>query len=186
MTAFHESSGFAHAPLDAAVAFRQIMNAMARPGTIVEVAGATPPIGLSCAAAVTLLTLCDPDTPVFLAPHFDTKEIRDWITFQTGAPFAPPEQALFAVGGWAELLLDAFHLGTPEYPDRSATIIAELETLEPTGATLRGPGIQAQAHLSLPETDIFIQNTRHFPLGLDFIFTQGARLAALPRTTRVS
>jgi alpha-D-ribose 1-methylphosphonate 5-triphosphate synthase subunit PhnH len=34
--------------------------------------------------------------------------------------------------------------------------------------------------------EVFQQNKRIFPLGLDFIFTCGECLAALPRTTRVS
>ena len=50
-----------------------------------------------------LLTLCDPETPVFLAPSRDTQAVRDWITFHTGAPFAAAEDAHFAVGTWDEL-----------------------------------------------------------------------------------
>ena len=40
--------------------------------------------------------------------------------------------------------------------------------------------------LSLPEVPAFQANSAMFPLGLDFIFTCGDRLAALPRTTEVS
>lgn len=36
--------GFANAPIDAAHAFRAVMNAMARPGTIEQVRGAQPPL----------------------------------------------------------------------------------------------------------------------------------------------
>jgi alpha-D-ribose 1-methylphosphonate 5-triphosphate synthase subunit PhnH len=41
------------------------------------------------------------------------------------------------------------------------------------------------AALSLPEVAAFQANARAFPLGLDFLFTCGDRLAALPRSTRV-
>lgn len=177
--------GFANAPIDAAHAFRGIMTAMARPGTIHTVMGAFPPAPLGVAAGTALLTLCDPDTPLFLAPSVDSPDVRDWITFQTGAPFVGAGDAMFAVGGWDEMPLDAFSIGTSEYPDRSATLIVELPQLEAEGTTLRGPGIKDTAALSLPQTAAFARNARLFPLGLDFIFTCGDRLAALPRTTRV-
>ena len=53
------------------------------------------------------------------------------------------------------------------------------------GATLRGPGIRDTAMLSLPETDAFRANRALFPLGLDYVFTCGDLLAALPRSTEV-
>jgi len=177
--------GFTNAPVDASHAFRGIMTAMARPGTINTVIGAAPPAPLGIAAGTALLTLCDPDTALFLAPSVDTEGVRDWITFQTGAPFVSACDAMFAVGTWAELPLDEFAIGASEYPDRSATLIVELPVLAAEGTTLRGPGIKESAALSLPETEAFQRNAKLFPLGLDFIFTCGDRLAALPRTTRV-
>lgn len=177
--------GFAAAPQDAAYAFRAIMTAMARPGEIVEVGGVAPPAPLSVATGVLLLTLCDPDTPLYFAPASDTPEVRQWITFHTGAPIVAAGEARFAVGRWAELSGLAFPIGTPEYPDRSATLIVESDTLEPRGAILRGPGIEKTAELSLPESAAFQSNAALFPLGLDFFFTSGARLAGLPRTTKV-
>ena len=111
--------------------------------------------------------------------------MRDWITFQTGAPFVPPAQAMFAVGAWEELPLCEFAIGTAEYPDRSATVVVEMPDLTSLGATLSGPGIKDTASLSLPDTAAFQRNAALFPLGLDFIFTCANRLAALPRTTRV-
>jgi alpha-D-ribose 1-methylphosphonate 5-triphosphate synthase subunit PhnH len=178
--------GFADQPVDASRAFRAVMTAMARPGQINAIAGAQPPGPLSPAAGTVLLTLCDPETPLFLAPSHDTPQVRDWITFHTGAPFALPKDAMFALGAWDQLPATAFLCGTAEYPDRSTTIIVEVSVLSNTGATLRGPGIKDQTQLSLPETKTFQDNAQLFPLGLDFIFTSGDCLAALPRTTRVS
>jgi alpha-D-ribose 1-methylphosphonate 5-triphosphate synthase subunit PhnH len=177
--------GFADAPRDAAFAFRRLMEAMARPGTIHEVTGAAPPAPLSVAAGVTLLTLCDPETPLWLAPGVDSPAVRDWITFHTGAPFRDPGEAMFALGAWEELPLNAFPLGRSDYPDRSATLIVELPELHAEGARLTGPGIETEAALNLPETEAFRRNAQLFPRGLDFIFTAGARLAALPRSTRI-
>ncbi len=181
----HLEGGFAHPAPQAATAFRAIMSAMARPGRIEAVSGATPPAPLSPAAGAVLLTLCDADTPVHLAGDADCAPVRDWIRFHLGAPLTGPDRAMFAVGRWDALPLNRFAIGTSEYPDRSATLIVETDRLDAEGATLRGPGIRDTATLSLPETDAFRANRALFPLGLDFVFTCGDRLAALPRTTEV-
>jgi alpha-D-ribose 1-methylphosphonate 5-triphosphate synthase subunit PhnH len=179
--------GFADASTDAARAFRSVMQAMARPGRIETVAGAAPPPPLSVAAGVLLLTLADADTPVFLAGEADRAELRDWLRFHTGAPLCGPASCVFAVGRWEALRpLETYRIGTPDYPDRSATLIVEMEALEARGAGLTGPGISGDAALSLPEPEAFRANAARFPLGLDFCFTCGSRLAALPRTTRVA
>jgi alpha-D-ribose 1-methylphosphonate 5-triphosphate synthase subunit PhnH len=162
------------------------MQAMARPGTIYDIGGAVPPEPLSVAAGTAIMTLCDPDTGVFLAGPCDTAGVRGWITFHTGAPLVTAECASFVVGPWDAIPIDALPIGTPEYPDRSATVIVEMPTLAPTGATLRGPGIKDSAALNLPELALFQRNAALFPLGLDFLFTSGAQIAALPRSTKVS
>jgi alpha-D-ribose 1-methylphosphonate 5-triphosphate synthase subunit PhnH len=179
--------GFTDAPRDAAHAFRAAMSAMARPGRIERLAGARPPAPLSVAAGTLILTLCDPETPVHLAGAHDTAEVRGWIAFHTGAPVAARAEAAFAVGTWEALLpLDGYRIGEAEYPDRSATLIVEMPALTAEGATLTGPGIRDSARLSLPETEAFRRNARAFPLGLDVFLTAGDRVAALPRTTRVT
>lgn len=179
--------GFRAPATDAAQAFRAIMTAMARPGTIGSVTLAAPPAPLSQAAGAVLLTLCDTDTPIYLAGSLDAPDVRDWIAFHTGAPLTGPSHAMFAFGAWRELQpLSAYPTGRADYPDRSTTLVVELAALTSTGATLSGPGIKDKAQLSLPEIDPFQKNAGLFPLGLDFIFTSGDRLAALPRTTKVS
>jgi alpha-D-ribose 1-methylphosphonate 5-triphosphate synthase subunit PhnH len=179
--------GFSDAPRAAALAFRAALQALARPGRIETVAGAAPPAPASPAAGALLLTLCDPDTGVHLAGDRDTPELRQWITFHCGAPLVGPGAADFALGTWAAVQpLDAYRVGTAEYPDRSATLIVEVDRLEPTGARLTGPGIETEAALTLPEVAAFRDNRAGFPLGLDFYFTCGDRLAGLPRSTTVT
>lgn len=179
--------GFAHPATDAAHAFRGVMEAMARPGTLHTLTGAMPPAPLSIAAGVALLTLCDTETPLYLAGDADCDAVRAWVAFHTGAPLTGPSRCMFALGMWDALApLSAYPIGTSEYPDRSATLIVECEDLMIKGATLTGPGIQNTAVLSLPETQAFRDNSARFPLGLDFFFTSGDRIAALPRTTKVS
>ncbi len=181
------SGGFADAPRDAARAFRAALDAMARPGRIHAVAGATPPPPLPVAAGVLALTLCDPDTPVWLAPDLATPALADWFGFHTGAPVvADRAAAAFAFGSWAALLpLGGFRIGTPHYPDRSATLVVLTDRLDTDGARLGGPGIRGAARLSVPDAAALQANRALFPLGLDFFLVCGNRLAALPRTVIV-
>ena len=183
-TAFE--GGFENAPIDAAHAFRACLEALARPGQIETLAGATPPAPLSPAAGTLVLTLCDPETPIHLAGATDTQDVRAWIMAQTNAPLVPAEEAAFAIGPWAALQpIDRFAIGEADYPDRSATLIVEMEALSSEGARLTGPGIEHEHHLSVPETAAFQGNRLLYPLGLDFFLTCGDRVAGLPRTTRV-
>ncbi|WP_299077587.1 phosphonate C-P lyase system protein PhnH [uncultured Ruegeria sp.] len=181
------SGGFADPAVQSAQAFRSVMEAMARPGTIQDIGGAEPPAPLSKAAGAVLLTLCDTETPVYLAGKADCDAVRAWLAFHTGAPVTGSSHCMFAVGCWETLTpLSGYSIGTPEYPDRSVTLIVECPELVASGATLKGPGIKETAHLSLPDKEVLRVNGTLFPLGLDFIFTSGNRLAALPRTTEVS
>lgn len=181
------SGGFAVPALDSARAFRAAMEAMARPGTIREVAGVVPPAPLSPAAGALVLTLCDPSTPLHLAGAWDAPAVRAWVAFHCGAPPASAEEAAFAVGDWASLLpLSRFRAGTPDYPDRSATLIVEVPRLQAAGDRLTGPGIRDEARLSLPEpVGPLVENAARVPLGVDLFLTCGSRLAALPRSTRI-
>lgn len=187
MSAAVLGGGFTDAPVEAARVFRAAMNAMARPGDIQDVAGVAPPAPLSNAAGALLLTLCDPDTGVYLAGAADTETVRKWLGFHTGAPLVSADRADFAVGSWADLLpLDHYRIGTPEFPDRSTTLIVEMPQITGSGATLRGPGIKDMAHLSLPDTPAMQRNAMLYPLGLDFFLTSGSQVAALPRSTQIS
>ena len=176
---------FADPPADAARAFRAIMEAVARPGAIYEVAGPAPE-GLSPAAAAAILCLCDATTPLHLAGP--AAAARDWAAFHTGAPPADaPGGAAFAAGPWDALgPLDDYHPGTPDYPDRSATLIVEMPHLAAEGARLSGPGIETEAFLTLPYPEALHRNAARYPLGVDLILCCGVRLAALPRSTRIS
>lgn len=180
------SGGFADPAHDSARGFRAVLDAMARPGTLHDLALATGPAPLSPAAATVLLVLCDRTTPLHLAPSHDTPALRDWIAFHCGAPLVDAADAAFALGRWDALLpLDRFAIGTPEYPDRAATLIVDGHDFDAAPATLSGPGIRDTARLALPDPAAFAANHAGFPLGWDAILTHGTRLAALPRSTEV-
>ena len=184
--------GFAAPVTDAAHAFRAILHAMSRPGTIVTVGdGLEPPAPFGRASAAVLLTLADHDAPVWL--HDDAgDDARRFLAFHTGAPLAPSRaDAAFA---WlpdpaAALPLDGWALGEPAYPDRSTTLLIEVPELESGGMALAGPGIDGEARLGAGLPEPFLAGRAALrplhPLGLDLILTCGDRLAALPRTTRV-
>ncbi|MGR3484985.1 MAG: phosphonate C-P lyase system protein PhnH [Paracoccaceae bacterium] len=175
------SGGFADPARDGARAFRAILDAMARPGRIVTLSGAAAP-GLSIAASAALLTLADADTPV----HLTVGDAAPWLSFHCGAPRADKAGCAFAVGPWDALApLDPYPVGTPDYPDRSATLIVEMAALSAQGPVLTGPGIDGTARLSLPDPDVLRANAARFPLGLDLILCASDRLACLPRSTRI-
>jgi alpha-D-ribose 1-methylphosphonate 5-triphosphate synthase subunit PhnH len=180
------SGGFQDAPHQSARAFRALLEALARPGTIHRLSGAQPPAPLSVAAGVVLLTLCDATTPLHLAGAADRPALRGWVAFHIGAPLVAAEDAAFAVGRWADLQpLSRFRIGQPDYPDRAATLIVETDRLTNHGASLTGPGIETATWLNLPETAAFRANRALFPLGFDSFLTAGDRVAGLPRSTRV-
>jgi alpha-D-ribose 1-methylphosphonate 5-triphosphate synthase subunit PhnH len=183
--------GFSDPAQQAARVFRALLDAMARPGTVRAVAGAAPPRGLSAAAGAALVTLADAETPIWLPERLARGPAADWLRFHTGAPGAGgPGEARFAVGAWGELApLAQWPAGGPAYPDRSATLIVELDALE-GGPQFRlaGPGIAGTRTFApaLPEGAAaeLAANAARFPLGVDLILAAGDRLAALPRSTR--
>ncbi|MEO1563502.1 MAG: phosphonate C-P lyase system protein PhnH [Pseudomonadota bacterium] len=180
------TKGFSRPAIDAAVVFRSVMNAMARPGTPYSVIDVEPPKGLSAAAASVALTLLDRETPVFLGGSVDKDEIREWLTFHTNTPFVTPCEAMFALGAWQDLQpLKQFPVGTPEYPDRSTTLIVDLPDWEGVTVRLSGPGLKEPQCAQLPDLNALQLNAALFPLGCDFIFTCCSEVVALPRSTQL-
>ena len=189
--------GFAEPVLDAQAIFRAVMDAMARPASIAKVAlPAAPPAPLTPLAGTIACTLLDADTPLWLDPLLgEGAAVAAWLGFHTGTRVAaaPAEAAFALIGDPSDMpSLDRFAQGTQEYPDRSATLILQLKSLE-GGAplTLRGPGINGEttiASLGLPADFArqWKQNTKRFPRGVDLILTAGDSLACLPRSARLA
>jgi alpha-D-ribose 1-methylphosphonate 5-triphosphate synthase subunit PhnH len=183
--------GLADPAHDAQRLFRAVLEGFSHPGRIVALP--QPPAGvgpLSAAATAFVLTLVDRDTPLWLAPTFDTDAVSDFVRFHTGAPIVAREaEALFAlVTPDRTPMLDGFAIGTDPYPDRSATLIVEVPSLS-TGPErfLRGPGIQSRATAridGLPSSfwSEWKANNALFPCGVDVVFTACSELLALPRS----
>lgn len=188
--------GFADKVLSAQSTFRSVMDAMARPGSvqrIVPIAG-SPGLMMRGTAAIAL-TLFDHDTPLWLdARMAENTDVVKWLKFHTGAPVVEDSSvASFALISDGVLLptLERFALGTNEYPDRSTTVIIQIESLDSgRGFELRGPGIDGIATLqaSIKPFDLFERlriNEALFPRGIDVVLVADESVVAIPRTTRV-
>jgi alpha-D-ribose 1-methylphosphonate 5-triphosphate synthase subunit PhnH len=186
---------FADPVRESQLAFRKIMEAVARPGTRADFGAAIePPAGLGVAAATVALTLFDFETLVWLEPGLRGGEAESWVRFHCGCPLTTdPAAAAFAIvtDVQAAPRLDAFNLGDAKYPDRSTTLILQVESLdggEP--ATLSGPGIKDQAVVApegLPR-GFWAQmqdNNGKFQFGVDVLLVCGPALTAVPRSSQI-
>jgi alpha-D-ribose 1-methylphosphonate 5-triphosphate synthase subunit PhnH len=187
-----DEHGFIAPSRDAQRIFRMLLTALSEPGRVMSVEPAcAPPPPLDPAAAAIVLALCDGDTPVWLAPHL--AQAADFIRFQTGAPITGALQsASFVVTDHGRRPpLAGLNQGTPEYPDRAATLILSVPALEEgIGWRLSGPGIAGCRSLRVHGIDAaFVaewQATQaRFPLGVDVVFCARDRFAGLPRSTRL-
>jgi alpha-D-ribose 1-methylphosphonate 5-triphosphate synthase subunit PhnH len=189
-------AGFSDKVLSAQSTFRSVMDAMARPGSIQRIAptAGTPPAMMRGTAAIAL-TLFDHDTPIWLDPRMSaTPDVGKWLKFHTSAPvIADPSISSFALVGDPESLpaLDRFAFGSNEYPDRSTTLILQVESLgDGPVVELHGPGIDGTGTLraSVQPRDLFERlaiNTALFPRGIDVVLVHDDRIVAIPRTTRL-
>ncbi|MCA3613501.1 MAG: phosphonate C-P lyase system protein PhnH [Methylobacterium sp.] len=186
-------TGFSNPVLDQQAAFRSVMQALAEPGRIVPagaLAGGASPLGPVARAIA--LSLLDFEVQFHLSPGLIAAE--EDITFQTGSRRAArPDEAEFAFVDLTRDALDlaSFAQGTPEYPDRSTTVILKVESLAGGPAhSLAGPGIPGTRELAIPglPADFVAQwaaNAARSPLGVDLIFATREAVIGLPRSTRI-
>jgi alpha-D-ribose 1-methylphosphonate 5-triphosphate synthase subunit PhnH len=189
------SAGLADKVLSAQSTFRSVMDAMARPGSVQKVGVAVgTPRPLMPAAAAIALTLFDHDTPIWLDRALSQQpEVASWLKFHSSAPVVTdPLTCSFAliVDGMALPELDQFSFGTAEYPDRSTTLIVQVESLtEGSEFELRGPGINGAVVLraKVKPQNLFERlaiNAALFPRGIDAVLVCEDEIVAIPRTTR--
>lgn len=186
--------GFSEPVHQSQATYRLILEAMAFPGRI-----GTGRFGLNrdqrmhAATAALCLTLLDGETPLWLQEGC-APSLAPWLSFHCGCPLVEePAAAAFALilRPGAMPPIDRFSMGSATHPERSTTLILQLETLqEGEDMILSGPGIQATTGLvvqSLPAS--FWEQRRQigdlYPQGVDILMTCGHRLAALPRTTQI-
>ncbi len=187
--------GFADPVFDSQSIFRTVLDALSRPGRI----GLMPidlavPDGLATASAGICLCLLDRDTTLWLDAPLRTVAIESFLRFHTGCTITEdPKTAGFAIlSALPDMAgIAAFNAGDAEYPDRSTTLIVQSAGLQDgTGARLTGPGIEHEHRLDVTGAtpglwDAVRTSNAQFPLGVDFLFVAGDRLAGLPRSVRV-
>ncbi len=188
-------AGFSDKVLSAQSTFRSVMDAMARPGSIQRIVAAGAPLGMMPGAAAIALTLFDHDTPIWLDSKMSAgPDVGKWLKFHTSAPVvADSSMASFALIGDPQSLpaLERFAFGSNEYPDRSTTLILQVESLSDGPVVeLQGPGIDGTAglHASLQPRDLFERlsiNAALFPRGIDVVLVHDDSIVAIPRTTRL-
>ena len=189
--------GFADPVFNAQSVFRAIMDALARPGSIAEFDGLTdPPAPLTATTGSIAATLFDHDTRVWLDPALARNEpVCAWLAFNTSAPHTDhPLDAHYAIvsEGASIPSLESFSQGTQEYPDRSTTVILQIEGLKGgRKLTLTGPGIRKSGHIAprgLPDhfVDQWQSNGARFPRGVDVLLAAPEGVIGLPRTVKIS
>jgi alpha-D-ribose 1-methylphosphonate 5-triphosphate synthase subunit PhnH len=171
------------------------MNAMAHPGRVYELpALPEPPSPLYPATGAICLTLLDLETPLWLAPCAASGPAVSYLRFHCGCPISQNrgEAAYSIIGdGRTTPELSHFRRGDPSYPDQSATVIIQVESLSNSqGTRLQGPGIESEIRLHAagissafwPELKA---NNEQFPLGVDVLLVSPASICGLPRTVEV-
>lgn len=188
-------AGLADPVFDSQRVFRGGLEALSRPGILVEMsAGEEGVPGLHAASGALLLALLDQDTRLWLSPSLANSHAGSSLRFHTGCALAAsPEAADFALVASPHELpaLEAFAAGTDEHPERSTTLVLQVPSLGAAdGWRLTGPGIQAQAQLRVDGLGATFlaqweSNRLGFPRGIDLFLTSGDRMCGLPRTTRI-
>jgi alpha-D-ribose 1-methylphosphonate 5-triphosphate synthase subunit PhnH len=177
--------------------FRTVMEAIARPGLPRPLASRlAPPPPLRATAAVVALTLLDYETPFWLDQGLaEAGEVAAWLKFHTGAPQATvSKQAAFAFVSDSAAMppFDTFALGSLEYPDRSTTLVMQVERFDQGDELLlSGPGIPGSRRFSAAPLPAdfparLITNREIFPRGVDLILVAADSVVALPRSLRVA
>lgn len=193
------SPGFASPVADAQRAFRALLDATARPGTLAALPFPSPPGRMPPAMAAVALTLVDAETPVWLDEAIADPIALAWLRFHCGCRIVPrPEEAVFALASAAVAMeiIARIPSGTDEYPDTGATAVISVGGFDPGdggGERLRliGPGIDGSVEVAvsgLPRGFVSARAATHrlFPRGIDTILVAGAQALCLPRSTRVT
>jgi len=188
--------GFDEPTHDAQRVFRQMLDAVAMPGRVVKLNDAFSGLdslsdSVARPLAAALLAMADFETPVWLDSSALT-DLAALIRFHGGAPITQdPALAAFAVIRHCNTLpaLSTFAWGTPEYPDRSTTLLIQVDALSGgTPISLTGPGIPerqqiAPRGLAARFWTERAHMQRDFPCGVDCFLFNRESVFGLPRTT---
>lgn len=186
-------AGFEDPVQESQQVFRRVLTALSEPGTLQNLPVKESPEGVHNASYQICLALLDAQTPLWIAPSLKTATLVSALRFHCGCRLVDePGQAEFAlITPDFDGDLTRFAQGSHEYPDRSTTLIVQVESLNAASDwTLSGPGIDGVRRVGIAGLDprwsgMLDENRRRFPCGVDFLFTAGPGLMGLPRTTHV-
>ena len=175
-------------PLEQGLAFRALMDAWARPGTIAELASWSAPGG---AGLCVLATLCDQGTSLCdlhgqLAAGDSS---RLGVTLRDPANAA--EASFILADGTQDPGAVAPQRGTLLAPELGATVVLTGAnfTADGTGLVLQGPGIATTCRISVGGLHPGWLEARSqwcdFPLGVDLVLCSGSSILCLPRHVRI-
>lgn len=187
--------GFKNPVHDAQTTFRNLLEALANPGSQHQITALVEaPAGLNSACAAACLTLLDLETQVWLQPTIE-EEVKNWLLFHSGCEFTTkPNTANFAIINHCQSMptLSVFNQGTDEEPEASTTLLIQVENFESgKPVNLSGPGIEKTRSLTVNGLNSafwegLTSNIHNYPLGVDiFLFTTDT-VVGLPRTTRAN
>ncbi|OSN10733.1 carbon-phosphorus lyase subunit PhnH [Lonsdalea iberica] len=194
------SNGFANPVFGTQACFRKIVKAMSEPGVTVTVPGIEGLDNISSSTIAVLLTLTSPKTPLFIDRNISNPLLLRTLCLHTNVPITSnAAEAYFVLLNGKTNTFDSrpiqhdlmcFPCGNEVEPEKSATIILEVDGLN-NGRLLKlsGPGVNnvkiISPHLPSAIRRYLCERPHPFPMGLDFLFTSGKKLLAIPRTTRV-
>ncbi len=189
-------AAFADPVFDSQRTFRELLQAMARPAAPRPLPVLPPaPAPVAPAAMAILLTLCDATTSVWLQQPSD--EAVRHLRFHAGLRLADePQAADFALISEPAAMppLQRFGAGDLRYPDRSASLIVQVDGFrsgaEADRLRFAGPGLREPVALAIDglPADFWQQRaalSARLPLGIDLFFVAAQQVLALPRTTRL-
>lgn len=184
-------SGLSNPTHDAQQWFRQLLLAMSEPGTCITNESISKWGRLSSASVATLLTLCDAQTSVYLSPSMADDKITRSVQFHTQATLSEAKNAQFAFITADEFVADTFNQGDETFPEQSTTVVIQLDSLtQGQSLTLSGAGIKTSKNitplLSPALLRHYLEQSKHYPLGIDTLLVCKHQLLAIPRSTRVT
>jgi alpha-D-ribose 1-methylphosphonate 5-triphosphate synthase subunit PhnH len=192
----HLQAGFADPVTQSQAVFKAAMWALAEPAKALPApVRLDAPRPLGPVAAALLLALADFETGIWLDPQLAAApDVSTYLRFHTGARITDdPAAAQFAAIADPAAMpsFPTFAQGTSEYPDRSTTLILQVESLASgVPLVLEGPGIQgvrsiAPAPLPADFAARLTANRARFPQGIDLLLVTETEIAGLPRSLRV-
>ena len=175
-------------------AFRVLLRAMSRPGSVCRLPRQREASGRHGVLAGMLRCLMDHEVTHYVADDESGNLSREILRI-TGSSRAAVDTADFLVfpTGTSRDALAKARRGTLEYPDNGASLVFLVEQLGETGgkAEMHGPGIDGTVRplisgLAEAELGMLREANAEFPLGLDALFLDAkGRIMCIPRSTRI-